>query len=173
MGSPCCGYAAQGVSLYGKHMKHYWKDNEQNLIENYELAKSDNFEGWCIHHRLELHPDGSVRYTCRSLIKLDLYFNRPATELIYMRIANHSLLHNKGKKLKDSTKLLISNSRRGKKRKPLSEETKRKLSLARKGMKFSDEWKRKLSESHKGNKHDDAAKAKISDAVRRRYSITT
>lgn len=31
--------------------RHYC--NEYENIENYEKAKADNFEGWCIHHRLK------------------------------------------------------------------------------------------------------------------------
>lgn len=69
--------------------------NEYWNIENYELAKADNFEGWVIHHRLELHPDGSLRYTRKSLIKLDLYYNRPSNELIWLRIDDHLRMHNR------------------------------------------------------------------------------
>ena len=29
-------------------------------IENYEIAKRDNFRGWVIHHRLELVETGAV-----------------------------------------------------------------------------------------------------------------
>jgi hypothetical protein len=67
--------------------KEYWN------VENYALAKADNFEGWVIHHRLELHPDGSLRYTRESLIKLDLYYNRPASELIWLRNDEHVRMH--------------------------------------------------------------------------------
>ena len=33
--------------------QQYCKD-DLSKIENYELAKADNFKGWHIHHRLEL-----------------------------------------------------------------------------------------------------------------------
>ena len=69
----------------------YSKDYEQ--IENYEKAKADNFKGWHCHHRLELHPDGSIRFTRESLIKLDLYINRPANELIFLTREEHNKLH--------------------------------------------------------------------------------
>ena len=65
-----------------------------DLIENYELAKADDFNNWCIHHRLELHPDYSVRYTKDSLIRLELYYNRPPNELIWMKHDEHSRIHN-------------------------------------------------------------------------------
>lgn len=66
---------------------------EYEKIENYDLAKADNFKGWNCHHRLELHPDGSTRFTRNSLIRLDLYVNRPASELIFLRTSEHKKLH--------------------------------------------------------------------------------
>ena len=62
-------------------------------IENYYIALEDDFNGWCIHHRLELHPDNSIRYTQKSLKELNLYFNRPANELIFLRNEEHTKLH--------------------------------------------------------------------------------
>lgn len=72
--------------------------SEYELIENYELAKADNFKGWDCHHRLELHPDGSLRYTRQSLKDLDLYFNRPASELIFLTHSEHARIHQTQKK---------------------------------------------------------------------------
>lgn len=63
----------------------------------------------------------------------------------------------KGKKLTEEHKKKVGDSLRGKKKKPLSDETKKKLSLSlkgrngwNKGKPFSDEVKRKMSESNKG-----------------------
>ena len=68
-------------------------------IENYELAKKDNFDGWNIHHRLETHnSDGEKRLVNLSmdeLIALDMYYNRPANELIFLTKSEHTRLHNK------------------------------------------------------------------------------
>lgn len=75
--------------------KSYSKDYEH--IENYELAKADKFKGWHCHHRLELHPDGSIRFTRKSLIELGLYINRPANELIFLRADEHRKLHGANK----------------------------------------------------------------------------
>lgn len=69
----------------------YWK------IENYEKAKADNFKGWHCHHRLELHPDGSLRFTSEALQRLGLYENRPPRELIFIRRSEHSKLHGKNR----------------------------------------------------------------------------
>lgn len=68
-------------------------------IENYELAKKDNFNGWHIHHRLETHnSDGEKRLVNLSreeLIALDMYYNRPANELIFLTNSEHMKLHRK------------------------------------------------------------------------------
>lgn len=72
----------------------YVEDGRYDLIENYELAKADDFNNWCIHHRIELHPDYSIRYTREALIKLEIYYNRPPNELIWMKSDEHSRIHN-------------------------------------------------------------------------------
>lgn len=66
-------------------------------IENYELAKKDNFDGWDIHHRLETHnSDGQrrlVNLSREELIALDMYYNRPANELAFLTRPEHTKLH--------------------------------------------------------------------------------
>ena len=117
-------------------MKHkfekYCKDYEN--IENYQKALADNFKGWDCHHRLETHnSDGERRLvdiTLDELKALDMYYNRPSPELIFLPTSEHMSLHRKGKYI--------------------SEETKKKLSEAKKGKKRSEETKKKLSEAHKG-----------------------
>lgn len=108
-------------------------DNIEN-VENYEKAKSDNFVGWECHHRLETHnSDGERRLVDISheeLKALDMYYNRPAEELIFLTKKEHRSF-NKGK--------------------PKSEEMKAKLSKAKKGKPKSEEHKKKLSEALKGN----------------------
>jgi len=74
-------------------MKQYVEDGRIDLIENYELAKKDNFKGWCIHHRLELHPDYSIRYYRETLIELDIYLHRPSNELIFLSRSEHARIH--------------------------------------------------------------------------------
>ena len=92
-------------------------------IENYELAKRDNFRGWVIHHRLELVETGAaVDSTKQDLRARGIYYNRPASELIYLTRSEHQKLHRTGK----------PGPNRGKH--------------------FSEEHKRKLLESKKGKK---------------------
>ena len=78
----------------------YCIPSEYELIENYEKAKADNFVGWHCHHRLELHPDNSIRYTVESLKRLGLYLKRPASELIFLKIEEHMRIHLKSRFVK-------------------------------------------------------------------------
>lgn len=80
----------------GAYLSSYCKD-DITKIENYELAKKDNFEGWCCHHRLETHTsDGERRLvdiSAKELVALDMYYCRPAEELILMTTKEHRRLH--------------------------------------------------------------------------------
>lgn len=100
--------------------------NNVEEIENYELAKKDNFKGWNIHHRLETHTSDSERrlvdLSKEELIALDMYYNRPAAELIYLTKSEHQKLHRKGN---------LGPNR---------------------GKHFSEEWRRKMSEARRGKK---------------------
>ena len=110
-------------------MKHnfklYCKDYEN--IENYYKAKADNFVGWVCHHRK------GVDIPTEELQVLDMYYNRPPEELIFLTRSEHHYLHKKGKK-----------------RKPMSDEAKIKLSISLKGRPVSEEHRKKLSEAAKG-----------------------
>lgn len=79
--------------------KRYVEGGKVELIENYELAKANRFKGWDIHHRLELHPDGSIRFTRKSLIELGLYYNRPAHELIWIDRTEHHKIHSESRRM--------------------------------------------------------------------------
>lgn len=68
----------------------------------------------------------------------------------------------------------MSESLKGKKKGPMSEETKRKMSEARKGMTFTEEHKRKLSESQKGKKKgpmSEESKLKMSESHKGKHRI--
>lgn len=70
-----------------------------NLIENYEQAKLENFDGWVCHHKLEIHSD--YRNKVKELKQMGLYYNRPACELIFLKWGEHSKLHQSGRKRPD------------------------------------------------------------------------
>lgn len=84
-----------------KKMFAYCISEQIEQIENYELAKKDNFNGWNIHHRLETHnSDGEkrlVNISREELIALDMYYNRPANELVFLTISEHTKLHRNNK----------------------------------------------------------------------------
>ena len=175
-------------------------------VENYEKAEKVNFKGWHCHHRLETHnSDGERRLvdiTAKELIALEMYYNRPATELIFLTSTEHNRLHrkgkkmpaisaakkgkhspNKGKKLSEEARRKISEAKKGKpawnKGKHHSEESKAKMSVALKGKPLSEEHKAKLSEAHKGkpswNKgktFSEETKAKMSAAKKGKPSPT-
>ena len=129
-------------------------------IENYDKAVTDMEHTWDCHHRLEIGDNGE-NVSRLDLISHGIYYNRPASELIFLTKSEHTRLHHIGQK----TML-------GKKH---SSESKRKMSEVNKGKKrqpFSEEWKRKLSESKLGNKnwlgkhHSEETKRKISEAMK-------
>ena len=112
-----------GMDFVRKKMKEYWEEEKERCkvtvgdscvfllgnprsdttdflnsaekisdIENYEMAKSERFVNWVIHHRLETRGFG---YTSKELKALGLYYRRPASELIFLRTSDHSIIHHK------------------------------------------------------------------------------
>ncbi len=79
--------------MISKRVYKYCKD-DLSLIENYELAINDNKQMWDCHHRLEIKLNVSAQY----LIDNNLYFNRPASELIFLTKSEHSSIHNVGER---------------------------------------------------------------------------
>lgn len=71
----------------------YFAPGELNKIENYEMAMNDAYWNWDIHHRLELNPDGTLNKTRETLIIENLYYYRPADELIFLTKHDHMQLH--------------------------------------------------------------------------------
>ena len=121
-------------------------------IEHYEEALAEDFKGWCIHHRLEIQLDGT-RMSVQELIDQNLYYGRPASELVFMRHGEHTTLHNTGNaymkwhKHSADTRLKIAEAHKGKHH---SAETRQKLSESHKGKYLSVETRKKMSEAHKG-----------------------
>ncbi len=134
-----------------RKFERYCDDIEN--VENYEKAKADDFKGWACHHRLELVATGGVCDVCRQgLIDWNVYWHRPADELIFLTTKEHTLLHkpNKGNHHSEETKKKISGALKGKKLGPCSEETRKRLSEVNKGKRLSEETRNKMSEVWKG-----------------------
>ena len=75
-----------------KYAKQYCSE-EISLIENYHEAISDEERMWDIHHRRECDENGRTLFTKKQLIEMNLYLNRPASELIFVTRAMHNKLH--------------------------------------------------------------------------------
>ena len=128
-------------------MKHtferYCKDYKN--IENYEKALDDNFVGWDCHHRLETHTsDGKRRLvdiSQKELMALNMYYNRPAEELIFLTTREHNAFK-KGKQAGENHPMYGKHH---------SEETKNKMRESHKGKKFTEEHKKKIGAANKGN----------------------
>ena len=143
------------------------------LIENYDRAIKDEVNLWEIHHRLEIQNNKEVSY--KELKAKGLYYNRPASELIFLTRSEHKKLHYTVHKMSEETKKKISDTNKGK---PKSEETKRKLSETNKqrrgsdcsfyGKKHTEETKQQMSQSHKGKKFSEEHKQKLKEAWKRR-----
>lgn len=48
---------------------------------------------WEIHHRRECDSEGRTLFTCKQLVEMNLYYNRPAAELIFVTRSMHLKLH--------------------------------------------------------------------------------
>lgn len=106
------------------------------LIENYEQAVADKTQIWVCHHRDEIRvlPSGMIAIRSKKeLIENDRYFNCPPNELIFMTMSDHAKLHSK----------YIYHP-------PMSESEKERRSTAYKGRKLSEEAKKKISIAGKG-----------------------
>lgn len=91
------------------------------LIENYDKAISDTTQTWDVHHRMEKY------FPQKTLKAIGWYYDCEPEELIFLTPAEHHKV--------DSACKRISEAHKGKKRGPLSEEQKRKMSDAKRGRK--------------------------------------
>ena len=112
-------------------------------IENYEEAVNDTTQTWHCHHIL-----GEI-LTRQQLLDHDFYYDVPPCMLKFVTGAEHRRLHMKGKHLLDETRIKISESRKGH---TVTDETRKKMSEAMKCKKrkpFTEEWRRKISAAAK------------------------
>lgn len=110
-----------------KRVKQYCKD-PINLIENYQAAISDLTQMWVCHHRKEIDLD----LTYKELIELNIYYQVPASDLIFLTRSDHTTLHHQTPKRKEQLRermLGEDNPMRGKQH---TQETRKKLKEKRK-----------------------------------------
>lgn len=140
--------------MISKKVKRFCRD-DISLIKNYDLAIADNTQMWDCHHRNEL------TFKKKELIKMNMYYNRPADELIFLPDGEHMSLHNKGKKHSEETKRKMSESRKGR---TFSEETIQKIRESNIGQKRSEEARKKMSKAHSGKTLTEEHKKNIGKA---------
>lgn len=87
-------------------VKKFCKD-DISKIENYELAINDS-SMWHCHHRLELTINNEFANSEANLKRLNMYYNRPYFELIFLKSEDHHRLHNSVYKHNDSIRHKIS-----------------------------------------------------------------
>ena len=137
-------------------------------IENYDKAATDNFEGWCCHHRRQTWDSNGERLeadvSAAELIALGQYYNVSADELIFLTASEHMSLHKKGKKFSEEHREKLSEAHKGEKHhmygkhhseevkkkmsKPKSDEAKKKMSIAKKNM--TEYTKKKIAAANIG-----------------------
>ena len=163
-----------------KYAKTYCCE-DLSLIENYDKAIADTTQTWECHHRGEVLPCG--KFSVYDLRKFGLYYNRPASELIFLIPTAHRQLHKKGVPLSDATKKAVSEAHKGVPKSeehkkaisealkgvpngPMSEDRKKAISDALKGVPKSEEAKKAMSEAHKGVPLSESHKKALSDALK-------
>lgn len=65
-----------------------------SLIENYDAAIKDTTQIWDCHHRGEILTCG--KFSARTLMENKLYWDRPASELIFLPHGLHYSIHLRG-----------------------------------------------------------------------------
>lgn len=98
-------------------MTYLYCNESVELIENYKEALEDKNEIWDCHHKLEIHED--YRNSIEDLKLMNLYYNRPASELILLKRIEHHTLH-KGH-TKKTNKNYFGNTNNPNSGKPLSD----------------------------------------------------
>ena len=147
--------------------KRYCKD-DISKIENYKKAVNDNTQSYDMHHRNELTLDGKFAHTKEDLIRMNMYYNRPCNELIFLTKSEHAALHRKVFHHSEETKQKMSEARKGEKNtfygKTHTDDTRKKMSEAKKGKHHTDETRIKMSEAHKGRTFSDETRKKMSES---------
>ena len=92
-----------------KGVKNYCCE-DLSLIENYEQALNDKTQTYVCHHKLEIE----LGLSRAELIAAELYWNRPASELIFLTRAEHARVHREGKHHTKETTAKQSKALKGK-----------------------------------------------------------
>lgn len=124
-------------------LKKYCSEPIEN-IENYEEAVN-SLDKYDCHHRLEVQ--GQFTNSAELLKKCRMYYNRPASELIFLKLEIHRRLHSTGRRH--------------------TAEAKRKISEKRIGIKYSEETLKRMSQAQIGKKHSEETLKRMSQAIKK------
>lgn len=128
------------------NVKKFCKDNI-SMIENYEKAINDTTQTWICHHRLGI----DLGLSSKQLKDKDLYFNRPASELIFLTRAEHISIHSSNRIFSEETRKRMSDAKQkgfvpwNKGLTKEIDERVAKYSNALKGRNFSEEARKRMS----------------------------
>lgn len=147
--------------MISRRMARRFCGEDISQIENYQEAIADDTQTWDVHHRLEIQ--GQFKNSVKLLKRCGMYWRRPASELIFLPHDEHIRLHTLGRPLSEETRRKISQATSGNQHflgKHHSDETKKRLSLAMSGENhpffgkhLSKSARKKLSQALSGNKH--------------------
>ena len=80
-------------SMINAYQAKRYCSEDISLIENYNEAIADQKKMWEIHHRRECDDEGRTMFTCKQLVEMNLYYNRPAAELMFVTRSLHWKIH--------------------------------------------------------------------------------
>lgn len=136
-------------------------------IENYDAAVADKSQKWLCHHRNEI----TLGLSSEQLIRKHLYYERPASELIFLTNSEHARLHN----------LNLTEERRNNQQAgcikyhqehEMSQDTRDKISSRLKSAysKGLKPWNKDMKGFREGHRHTEEAKQRMSEAAKEHWS---
>lgn len=137
--------------MINEKMATKYCNEDLSMIENYDKASLDTERMWHCHHRAEILPCG--KFGVEDLKLHGLYYNRPASELIFLTSSEHRRLHMVGNKITLGMHFYFS------------EEHRHNMSVAQKGRVLSEEHKRKIGNYFRGRKLSEEHKEKVRKAL--------
>ena len=94
------------INKITKRLEKYCRDYQN--IQNYEDAVKSPLR-FDLHHRREISENKSKS----DLIADNLYYDRPAEELIFIEAREHTRLHQEGKNMSAETRQKMSEAKKG------------------------------------------------------------
>ena len=129
-------------------------------IENYDKAVNDS-ETWECHHKGEVLPCGM--YSVEDLKEFNLYWQRPASELIFLTKKDHKGLHRGILNCTENHRRKVSRALKGKKK---SAEHRANISKGKKGKPFPAARIFNKGNNHRlGSHHTEETKMKMSETL--------